>query len=238
MLKINGYSSYFGGKSGPGTYQTIINHIPPHDEFFSLFLGNCGVARHIKPAGLNIYNDIDPVICEAWRKSLLPDNSIVHNFSALSCLQLIAETAGIGLNRRFIFLDPPYLLKSRRSSAKVYRFEMTDSDHKELLEQITLMKDKIMICCYPNDLYDLYLHSWSKHDFYSKTRNGMALERIYYNYELTDELHDYSYIGENKRQRERMKRIKNNVIIKLNRLSFRERQLVLLEIIEKFNIKF
>src|ERR1700693_1648241 len=89
MLKINGYSSYFGGKSGPGTYQTIINHIPPHDVFYSLFLGNCGVARHIKPAAFNVYNDIDPVICDAWRASVLPDCSIVENKPALQSLKEI-----------------------------------------------------------------------------------------------------------------------------------------------------
>ena len=35
--------SYFGGKGGPGVFQTIINEIPRHDLFVSAFAGHCSV---------------------------------------------------------------------------------------------------------------------------------------------------------------------------------------------------
>ena len=75
-----------------------------------------------------------------------------------------------------------------------------------------------MFSHYPTPLYDEMLAGWHTHDFYSTTRQGQALERIYYNYELTGQLHDYSFIGEDFRQRERKTRIVNNMVKKIDRL--------------------
>lgn len=70
----------------------------------------------------------------------------------------------------------------------------------------------------PNDMYDEYLRGWNTLDFYSQTRSGLALERVYYNYELTDQRHDYRYIGNDFREREKLNRIKRNYLAKLKRL--------------------
>jgi len=75
-----------------------------------------------------------------------------------------------------------------------------------------------MFSHYPNELYDEELAGWQTFDFWSTTRKGQALERIYFNYELTDQLHDYSYIGNDFREREALSRIKKNFIRKLKRL--------------------
>lgn len=234
MIKVHGYNSYFGGKSGNGTYQTIINYIPPHKHFFSLYLGNCGVTRHIKPGLFMYLNDIDKRITDAWKASNLPDNYFVRNMPALEFLKSIAKENTLDADNVFIYLDPPYKLSTRKSQANVYRFEMTDKDHTDLLTQIVAMTDqgfKIMIGHYPDAEYDQALTGWHTHDFYSMIRNGLVLERIYYNYELTHELHDYSFIGKDFREREALARVKKNFVKKLNRLSPQLRAAILQDII-------
>jgi len=57
---------YFGGKGGSGTYQNIINLIPPHDVFVVPFLGHCAIIRNKKFAALTYASDIDPFVIDSW----------------------------------------------------------------------------------------------------------------------------------------------------------------------------
>ena len=286
MIKVKGYEHYFGGKSGGGTFQILINHIPPHDVFYSLFLGNCGVTRHIRPAQQNILCDLDIDVVAAW-DMVIGDhwNYRISNTSAFDILAALAKSCdATGINqvaahknamrdpiaekcdvinqdrhaekcdtssfdkpelttqknairyhaKHFIFLDPPYRLTSRRSQRAVYKFEMTDAQHADLLEIVTKMPKgiNIMITHYPDPVYDMWLHDWVKKDFYSMTRNGLQLERMYMNYEMGDELHDYSFLGDDFREREKFNRIKNNFIKKLKRLPAPLRNSILSSIAE------
>jgi DNA adenine methylase len=243
MIKVNGYAHYHGGKSGNGTYQQIINLIPPHDTFYSLCLGNCGVTRHIKPARRNVLNDIDPLVCNAWLASDLGGAIYqVFNEPVLKFLQDLHSNYQISpenyLGVHFIYLDPPYKKDTRKSNRDVYTFEMSDEDHTDLLKQITTMTDfKIMISAYPNPLYDMWLHGWHTHGFLSQTRNGMAWERLYMNYKLTDGfvLHDYSYIGGNFTKRQTLMRRKNNFLKKLETLPAALKESVLQDILKKYS---
>lgn len=236
MLNAKAYDNYFGGKSGNGTYQTIINNIPPHREFYSLFLGNCGITRHIKPAAFNFLNDIDPEVIKAWQKVYLPQgNGCSYTLNcgpALEVLKSLAEKCDTAANR-FIYLDPPYRFAVRKGKTPVYRFEMTDNQHSDLLSQIIAMDDhNIMISHYPDEMYDEILLSagWQYHDFYSMIRNGLALERIYMNYQPGDLLHDYNYVGADFREREALDRQRKNFIQKLNQFPARLRNAILQDI--------
>ena len=51
--------SYPGGKQGSGTYQTIINLMPPHRVYIEPFLGGAAVLLSKRPAGTNIGVEID-----------------------------------------------------------------------------------------------------------------------------------------------------------------------------------
>lgn len=229
MINVRAYKDYFGGKSGNGTYQTIVNHIPPHRAKYSLYLGNCAVTRKIKEAEFNFLNDIDPVVMSAWGDLDLPANYTLLNECALQILKHlhtrndIELTGGVPANERFIHLDPPYLKSTRKSQEDVYRFQVDQKHHEDLLGQVVAMTGhKIMLLHYPNPLYDevlLKTNGWNHTDFYSIIRNGLALERIYYNYNLSDNLlHDYSYIGKDFRQREAWERQRLNLLKKLNDL--------------------
>lgn len=64
----------------------------------------------------------------------------------------------------------------------------------------------------------------------------MALERLYYNYDLTDQLHDYRFLGDDFRERERNTRIINNMVKKLARLDAPLRNAVMEKILQQ-NVK-
>ena len=65
----------------------------------------------------------------------------------------------------FMYLDPPYVLKTRNS--KQYKHEMEDIDHEALLKTILKSKSKIMISGYESDMYEDYLSNRKKRNFMS-----------------------------------------------------------------------
>lgn len=228
MNNIRPFESYPGGKSGSGTYQTIINHIPPHDVYYSLYLGNCGVTRNIRPAAQSHLNDLDFDVYKTWAGLGLPVNYLLTNLPAIEILKDITKQLP---KRRFIFLDPPYRKDSRKSKQDLYRHEMNDKQHQDLVSQIIAMpQENILITHYPDPMYNEALKNWNQVDYQSITRNGLATERMYFNYTLTDQLHDYRYIGEDFREREALVRQKRNYIKKLNEFEPRLRNWILQEL--------
>lgn len=62
------------------------------------------------------------------------------------------------------YLDPPYLAQTR-SAPEVYRHEMTEEQHRELLSVVVHKQGKFMISGYRSELYDQVLSRWTRHDF-------------------------------------------------------------------------
>lgn len=87
----------------------------------------------------------------------------------------------------FMYLDPPYLLGTRRG--KQYRHEMTDEDHEELLKIILQSKAKIMISGYESEMYNEYLQRWHKERFASCAEGGRARQEVVWmNYEYGSQM--------------------------------------------------
>jgi DNA adenine methylase len=218
------FQNYFGGKSGAGVYQSIINHIPPHRVFMTLFAGNCGVFKYMRRAEWSIINDLDYQVFEKWHATGLWVNGDVRILNKDALTFLTGDLKDAEYQRQwkhtFIYLDPPYLKSSRRGQLDVYDKQLSELQHIELLDIVlALPKEiKVMISHYPCPLYDEKLKGWQIFDFEAKTRQGMATERIYMNYQLDGHLHDYSYIGSNFRVREKYKRIITNFFLKLDRM--------------------
>lgn len=63
-----------------------------------------------------------------------------------------------------------------------------------------------MISGYRCALYDRALAHWRRIDFQAMTRGGPAIESLWLNYAPPRALHDYSHLGKNFRERERIKR--------------------------------
>ena len=81
-----------------------------------------------------------------------------------------------------IYLDPPYLLSTRKNK-RVYRHELTDVEHEELLKLIVCSKAKIIISGYENDLYCRYLGGWRMDHATAKDQAGNTkTECIWMNY--------------------------------------------------------
>jgi hypothetical protein len=55
-LRSDAYMTYPGGKNGTGTFQKIINQMPPHDVYIEAFLGSGAVMRLKRPATLGYWH--------------------------------------------------------------------------------------------------------------------------------------------------------------------------------------
>ena len=63
------------------------------------------------------------------------------------------------------YLDPPYPPISRRAP-EAYLVEMTDDDHRELIDTILQLKGMVMISSYPNPIYEaLDAHGWKRYEY-------------------------------------------------------------------------
>lgn len=66
------------------------------------------------------------------------------------------------------FVDPPYLHETRSRTHRrsdnggVYRHELTDEDHRQLLEHLRGLKGMVILCGYPSALYDDCLQGWHR----------------------------------------------------------------------------
>ena len=67
------FPSYPGSNEASGVPQTIINHIPQHEYYYELFLGNGTIARWKRPAHKSFLFDIDPGVIEQWKGVFLPE---------------------------------------------------------------------------------------------------------------------------------------------------------------------
>lgn len=59
------------------------------------------------------------------------------------------------------YIDPPYPKSTRfREKRNAYRYEMTDSEHQQLLEFLNEIQGMAIISSYPNKLYKKHLKHW------------------------------------------------------------------------------
>ena len=76
----------------------------------------------------------------------------------------------------FIYLDPPYLPSTRKKY--LYKNEMSEDDHKELLTIINAHPAKIMISGYDSPLYESMLKGWRKKTCESQIECGLKREEV------------------------------------------------------------
>ena len=86
----------------------------------------------------------------------------------------------------------------------------------------------MLISTYQNALYFCHLKDWKRFTFNSTTRNGSREEVLYMNYTNEDGiLHDYRFLGDSFRERERIQRKINRWVSRLQRLPAKERNAIL-----------
>lgn len=196
--RLPSLGSYSGGKSSDGTFQKIINEIPPHITYVEGFLGGGGVLRHKRHALHNVAFDTDPRVVRAWREEG-PKWLRVERADAFARLP---SYFGPGT---FLFLDPPY----QRELVPTFRDYPTFSyeQQQQLLEMVRHQTaPRIMLCSLPSLLYDNMLKGWRTLQYSNQTRRGPQIEQLWMNYDAPAELHDYRYVGTDHRERAAFKR--------------------------------
>jgi hypothetical protein len=134
---------------------------------------------------------------------------------------------GVPAGEVLVYADPPYLLSTRRTGRAYYRHEMTEDDHRRLLECLTALPCLVMVSHYPCDLYAEALSNWRTFTFLAQTRRGPATEQVWCNYAQPTVLHDPRWLGRDKREREKLTRRRRNLLNKIRKLSAVERQSLL-----------
>lgn len=224
---------YAGGKNGMGVYQRIINLMPPHQRYIEPFLGSGSILRNKRRAATTIGVDLDPeaiLLCQSLIDVRAGEHSV--QFIEGDALKLLG-TASLAIFGKdtLIYCDPPYV-HSTRTGGDLYKHEMNDDDHRRLLTILLSTDSMVMISGYRCALYNNALSDWNSIDYQTQTRRGMRTETLWFNFEAPTELHDYSHLGENFRERERIKRKKNRWAKRWANMDRLERQAVLLAIEE------
>jgi len=221
--------TYPGGKNGAGVVQKLINQIPPHRVYVEPFLGSGAIMRNIKPAKLSYGVELDELTYQKWRGSTEKPGINIIKGDGISWLKKY-EWQG----DEFVYCDPPYMMETR-TGGKIYNHEMTNKQHEDLLTTLLTMSAggvKIMVSGYWSKLYKEKLNGWRLMQFEAMTRGGLKTESVWMNYKEPDQLHDYSFLGDGFRERERIKRKIQRHVSRLNSLPLLER-LAIIEAINK-----
>lgn len=195
-------SGYFGSKAGAGVKERIISLMPPHDTYIELFLGS-GVVLNHKPRA-------------ARQIGVEKNNKTVVKYNYTEGAQIITgcafdflqnfdfQTAG----RVLIYADPPYLESTRKGGGEYGNYEMTRLDHEHLLFEVlrlSLMGVMVMLSGYESQLYNERLNHLRRLDYQAMTRAGPVTESLWMNF-TPARPHWHTYAGENKAQRQAIKR--------------------------------
>lgn len=103
---------------------------------------------------------------------------------------------------------------------------MSDDDHVRLLLAVLQMNCNIMIIHPKCELYDTYLKDWYKVEVKIRYNRKTSIECLYMNYK-PDELQDYSYLGTDCWDRQRIKRKGERWVNKLMNLPDLERNYII-----------
>jgi DNA adenine methylase len=218
--------NYPGGKGG--VFQKLVNLMPPHEVYIETHLGGGAVMRNKRPARSNIGIEIDPEVVEMWTNSHPIGFELVHD-DAINYLNNYRFTG-----KELLYCDPPYLRETRKRHKRLYKYEYSRQQHIELLEVLKTLPCMVMVSGYESSLYKESLNGWHTHSFQSTCHYGVATEWVWMNYSTPVDLHDYRYLGNNFRERERIKRKSQRWLEKLKSMPILER-LALLSAIDEFS---
>lgn len=134
--------------------------------------------------------------CKTWDR--LPEtmqfaasrlkNAIIENSDAINIIQKYNNSDV------FIYCDPPYVLSTRKEH--LYKHDMTDEQHIELLQTLKAHKGKVLISCYSEEIYSKELAGWHKETIMTAAERGKRTECLYMNYLPQPTLFDIGELDE------------------------------------------
>jgi hypothetical protein len=214
-----------GGKGR--IFQRVISMMPPHRTYIETHLGSGAVLRKKRPAQRSVGIDIDALVVKRWCDTPFPGLELIHG-------------CAVDFLRRFVFAgdelvycDPPYWPDARRRT-RCYRHDYTRDQHRQLIDVIRALPCRVMLSGYRNGLYDELLAAWRRHDLINQTQTGPVQESVWTNFEPSHHLHDYSYVGDDFRERERIRRVRRTQMERLRRAPPVERAAMLSDIADAF----
>ena len=71
-----------------------------------------------------------------------------------------------------IYADPPYVRDTRSCPRPMYKYEMTDEEHEELLEALLRHRGPVVVSGYRSDLYDDRLRGWHSEEITTRAQTG------------------------------------------------------------------
>lgn len=219
---------YPGNKSN--AWWHIINQIPPHDVWVTGYAGNCHVTLHKRKAATNFACDVSPKVQPFWAQTRLQ----YVQFALTPFLQFIQQFTFSNVTGKqwYIYLDPPYLHETRASGNLLYDFELSPEQHQQLITWAihTHQTSNVLlgISHYPCKLYDtLLMHGWRKIEYTVATHRGPVIEALYMNYPEPVTLHEYTYLGTDFTDRQRIRRKINRWVTNLKNLPALERAAII-----------
>ena len=160
-----------------------------------------------------------------------PSEVTRYNFINTDCVPWLQSYPFTGAE--FVYSDPPYLFHTRKQQAAIYRHEYTVEQHIALLHTLVDLPCAVMISGYDSQIYNRILSGWRTKTIQTTTRgNSLATEVIWMNYLAPEALHDYRYLGDDFRERERIKRKKQRWAERWRTMDRLERQAILAAIQE------
>lgn len=201
--------------------------MPPHATYIETHLGGGSVLRRKRPARRTIAIDLDERVVARWRAAAPADVELVHGCA----VQFLRNFQFSG--DEIVYCDPPYWPDARRRQ-RCYRHDYTREHHLELLDMLVRLPCRVMVSGYGNDTYDEALASWTRHMVANHTQAGPVEEALWTNFTPDHRLHDYSFVGEDFRERERIRRGRRTQVARLLRAPAIERAAMLSDIVEAF----
>ncbi len=195
--------------------------MPPHDAYIESHLGGGAIIRNKQPARRNIGIDIDPQTIKMWADFDQVDFELIRD----DAVRYLKDYQFTG--KELVYCDPPYLRETRKKSSRLYKYEYTKGQHAELLNVIKSLPCKVMISGYESQLYKEHLKNWNTYSFKAGCQHGIAIEWVWMNYSTPQELHDYRYLGNSFRERERLKKKLKNWTAKFKSMPVLERKALL-----------
>ena len=99
----------------------------------------------------------------------------------IECLPAIDLIGRYNTDDVFIYADPPYLKDTMKNY--LYKHEMSDEEHRELLCTLLAHPGKVLISGYDNDMYNRMLSEWNKASLNTRAEGGRSrTEVLWMNY--------------------------------------------------------
>jgi DNA adenine methylase len=146
------------------------------------FLVRCWMARGGKTSDRTGWRHIielnAPHPAKNWQK--LPEK-IITVTDRLRNVQIECQPA-VKLIKRYkrpevlIYADPPYILSTRNN--RMYKYEMKDEDHEELLEVLETHPGPVLLSGYSHPMYNNRLKHWERVERQAQTESGKTRTEV------------------------------------------------------------